>query len=211
MPNRLIFFLLITLSTTSAAEAQWLAEDPWQATEETPSVAPRGAWARLEIINGDSIFVMALPLVKISARRIFKDDAERRQHFLYTRAARKVYPYALQAIRLYEELQAETQDMNKRQRRRYYRREKRNIEKDYEEQIKSLTVTEGKVLIKMIEKELKKPFYELIKETRGGLAAAYWHKLGKLWGYDLKNPYIPGADPLLDEVLLDYDFGKPSW
>ncbi len=208
MYTRSLIAALLMLYSASIGQAQWSAEDPWETAEY---VAPRGAWARLEILQGDSIFVMSLPVVRISARRIFKDEAERRQHFLYTRAARKVYPYALQAIQLYDEVQARTQDMSKRQRRRYYRREKRDLEKDYEEQLKNLTRTEGKVLIKMIEKELHKPFYELIKETRGGLAASYWHNLAKIWGYDLKTPYVPGADPLLDEVLLDYDFGKTDW
>ncbi len=190
-------------------QAQWTAEDPWMSSPA--QAVPQGAWAFLEVVDGDSTFIMALPMVTIKARRNFKDDAERRQYYLYMRAARRVYPYALQAVQLYEDIQAETQDMNKRQRRRYYRREKRDLEKDYEEQIKNLTRTEGKVLIKMIEKELNKPFYELIKETRGGVAATYWNNIAKLWGYDLKVPYKPGADPLLDEVLLDYDFGKPDW
>lgn len=200
--------VLLALCCSTIGHAQW-EEDPWENT--VVPQAPQGAWALLEVVNGDSTFLLTLPVVRITARRTFKNEAERRQHYLYTRAARKVYPYALQAVRLYEEIQAETQDMNKRQRRRYYRREKRDLEKDYEEQLKSLTRTEGKVLIKMIERELNKPFFDLVKETRGSLAATYWHNLGKLWGYDLKTPYVPGADTLLDEVLLDYDFGKPGW
>ena len=40
--------------------------------------------------------------------------------------------------------------------------------------------------------------------------ATYWNALGKLWGYDLKEGYVPGNDLLLDDVLLDYDFGDPS-
>ncbi len=200
--------VLLALCCPAIGHSQW-EEDLWE--NAVPPRAPQGAWALLEVVNGDSTFLMTLPVVRITARRTFKDEAERRQYYLYTRAARKVYPYALQAVRLYKELQAETQDMNKRQRRRYYRREKRDLEKDYEEQLKSLTRTEGKVLIKMIERELNKPFFDLVKETRGSLAATYWHNLGKLWGYDLKTPYVPGADTLLDEVLLDYDFGKPGW
>ncbi len=201
--------VFLMLGFTIGTQAQWTAEDPWMSS--SAQAVPQGAWAFLEVVDGDSTFIMALPMVTIKARRNFKDDAERRQYYLYMRAARRVYPYALQAVQLYEDIQAETQDMNKRQRRRYYRREKRDLEKDYEEQIKNLTRTEGKVLIKMIEKELNKPFYELIKETRGGVAATYWNNIAKLWGYDLKVPYKPGADPLLDEVLLDYDFGKPDW
>ncbi len=173
--------------------------------------AANGAWARLEVNNGDSTFIMALRLVKIATRRQFKDFAEQRQYYLYMRAARKVYPYALQAIDMYEDIQSETADMNKRQRRRFIRHEHKELKDDFKDQMKNLSRTEGKVLIKMIEKEVGKPFYDVIRETRGGMKAAYWHNLGKVWGYDLKAGYQPGADTLLDEIFLDYDFGKPDW
>lgn len=195
----LLLFICLTAATLSA-----------QQPVDTLA-APSGAWARLEVENGDSTFIMALRLVKIAARRQFKDFAEQRQYYLYMRAARKVYPYALQAIDLYEEIEAETKDMNKRQRKRYLRRENKELKDDFKDQMKNLSRTEGKVLIKMIEKELDKPFYDLIKDTRGGFTASYWHNLGKIWGYDLKQGYQPGADKLLDEIFLDYDFGKPDW
>lgn len=165
----------------------------------------------LEVDNGDSTFVMTLRMVKISAPRQFKTAEERRQYYLYMRAARKVYPFALQAIDLYEEIRTATEDMTKRQRRRYIRKEHKELKEDFKAQMKNLSRTEGKVLIKMIEKEVEKPFYDMIKETRGGLTAGYWHNLGKIWGYNLKTGYQEGADPLLDEVFLDYDFGKPDW
>jgi hypothetical protein len=76
--------------------------------------------------------------------------------------------------------------------------------------MKQLSKTQGKVLIKMIEKELNKPFYEIVRDTRGGFTALYWHNLGKLYGYDLKEGYKPGAEPMLDEIFLDYDFGDPT-
>lgn len=188
----------------------WLTA-PLIAQMPSDTSAPQGAWAILEVENGDSTFVMALRMVKISARRQFKDVAEQRQYYLYMRAARKVYPYALQAINLYEEVEAETKNLNKRQRKRYLRQENRELKEDFKEQMKNLSRTEGKVLMKMIEKEIEKPFYDIIKETRGGITATYWHNLGKMWGYDLKSAYKPGDDPLLDEIFLDYDFGKPDW
>lgn len=177
---------------------------------QTDTLARGGGWARMEVENGDTVFVMSLWPVRISDRREFKDQDERYQYLLYKNAARKVYPYALEAIGLYQDYEDETQGMNRHQRRRYMRHEHRELKEDMTDQMKNLSKTQGKVLIKMIEKEVGKPFYEIIRETRGGLTATYWHNLGKLYGYDLKEGYQPGADPLLDEVFLDYDFGDPT-
>lgn len=177
-------------------------------SSNTDTTQQLGAWARMEIVNGDTTFVMSLRPVRITARWKFADLQQQRQYYLYIRAAKKVYPYALQAVGLYEEIQDQTDQMNKRQRRRFIRHEHKELKDDMKDQMMNLTKTEGRVLIKMIEKQLHKPFYTIIRETRGGTTATYWHQLGKLWGYDLKEGYIPGAEPLLDDALLDYDFGE---
>jgi len=52
---------------------------------------------------------------------------------------------------------------------------------------------------------LDTPFYTLIKGLRGGLSAAYWQQLGKFNGYNLKEGYIEGKDPILDAVMRDFN------
>ncbi len=183
----------------------------WPLFAQTPDSLPQGAWARMEVENGDTTFVMSLQLHRVSSKRQFKDFAEQRQYYLYYRAARRVYPYAVQAIDMYNDIQLETQDMGKGKRRRYIRREHKELKEDLTDQMKKLTRTEGKVLIKMIERQLDKSFYDVVKDTRGGFTATYWHQMGKIWDYDLKDQYRLGADGLLDEVLLDYDFGEAIW
>ncbi len=168
----------------------------------------RGAWARREIENGDTTYIMSLPIHRVSARRTFKDFSEQRQYYLYYRAAKRVYPYAVQAIDLYNQIKDETEGMSKRKRKRYIKHENKELKEEFTERMKNLSKTEGKVLIKMIERQLDKPFYTVIKETRGGFTATYWNSLGKMWGYDLKDGYTIGKDSLLDEVMLDYDFGE---
>ena len=197
MKNWILFLLL------------YLAAQPFFA--QTPDTLPQGAWARMEVENGDTVFVMSLRLHRVSGKRQFKDFAEQRQYYLYYRAARRVYPYAVQAIDMYNDIQMETQDMSKGKRRRYIRREHKEMKEDMTEQMKKLSRTEGKVLIKMIERQLDKNFYDVVRETRGGFTAAYWNQMGKIWNYDLKDGYRLGADGLLDEVLLDYDFGEAMW
>ncbi|MBV6442800.1 MAG: hypothetical protein EPGJADBJ_04526 [Saprospiraceae bacterium] len=172
------------------------------------TLAKGGAWARMEVENGDTTFVMSLWTVRVTSKRNFKNLDEQRLYYRYVRACRKVYPYALQAIELYQNIQDETKDMGKGKKRRYIRKEHKELKEDFKEQMKNLSKTEGKVLIKMIERQTEKPFYDLISETRGGTTAKYWNTLGKFWGYDLKEGYRPGAEPLLDDALLDYDFGE---
>lgn len=193
-----------------AAQAAGLAQSTVASPAGDQPTAPAGGWARLEVVDGDSVYVMSLYPVRIVDRRNYKDREEQLQYYRYRNAARRVYGYAMQALDLYDQVGKETEDMSRRQRRRYLRHEGNEFKEDFADRLKNLTKTEGKVLLKMVEKETGKPMYTIIKETRGGLTAAYWHNLGKIWGYDLKEGYKPGDDPLLDDVFLDYDFGHPE-
>lgn len=175
----------------------------------TDTLPRGGAWATLEIVNGDSTFLMSLHPLRVVAKRKFRDLEEQKQFRRYVWAAKRVYPYAVQAVSLYQEIEEETEGMNKRKRKRHIKHEHRELKEDLTERMKNLSKTEGKVLVKMIERELDMPFYEVIRSTRGSTTAAYWNTLGKFWGYDLKQGYHLGDDPLLDEVFIDYDFGNP--
>lgn len=180
-----------------------------QATAQVDTLPRGGAWATLEIVNGDSTFLMSLHPARLVAKRKFKDLEEQKQFRRYIWAAKRVYPYAVQAVALYQEIEEETEGMNKRKRKRHIKHEHQELKEDLTERMKNLSKTEGKVLVKMIERELDMPFYDVIKTTRGSTTAAYWNTLGKFWGYDLKQGYHLGDDPLLDEVFIDYDFGDP--
>jgi len=201
MKNYGFFFFLLTLLPLGSASAQLTR------TDTLPQNS--GAWATLEIVNGDSIFLMSLHPARLVAKRTFKDLEDQKQFRRYLWAAKRVYPYAVQAVALYQEIDEETDGMNKRKRKRHIRHEHQELKEDLTERMKNLSKTEGKVLVKMIERELDMPFYEVIRSTRGTTTAAYWNTLGKIWGYDLRHGYQHGEDPLLDEVFIDYDFGNP--
>ena len=77
--------------------------------------------------------------------------------------------------------------------------------RSFEEPLKKLTKTQGYILVKMIERETGEPMHELIKELRGGMTATYWTTMGRMFGHELKDGYVVGADTILDVVLQDYD------
>lgn len=156
--------------------------------------------------NGDTLILARLDGVTVSSPRTFKDREEYNQYNRYRRYAAKVYPYAVEAIRIFREVEAETQGMKKKRHQKKFIREKqKELEVKFEEPLKSLTKTQGKVLIKMIEKELDTPLYFLIKDLRSGFTATYWNTIGVLYGHNLRDGYIVGEDPILDAVLNDMD------
>jgi hypothetical protein len=157
------------------------------------------------ITDTDTIMIADLNEVSVSSPRSFKDSAERRKYRKYRYYANKVYPFAVEAIKIFRELDYVTETMSKRSRKKHIKRLNKDLKREFKGKLKDLTKTQGKILIKMIEKELDRPFYDLVKDLRGGLTASYWQQLGKFYGYDLKEGYIPGQDPLMDMVLHDFN------
>ena len=81
----------------------------------------------------------------------------------------------------------------------------KDLDDKFEAPLKNLTKIQGKILVKMVERELDTPLHTLIKTYRGGLTAGYWNTMSKFWGYDLKHGYLEGEDPILDAVLQDFN------
>lgn len=153
---------------------------------------------------GDTVLLADdLAEVSITALRSFKNKADRIRYHRYKRYAVKVYPYAVKAIKIFREVEVATATMKNRKRRKYIRKLQKDYEREFKEPLKRLTKTQGKILIKMIEKELDDDFYNLLKGLRGGLNARVWQTAGKFYGYNLKDGYVKGEDPILDAVLGD--------
>lgn len=154
---------------------------------------------------GDTLILAALGEVSVSTPREFEDRAEYLRYRKYKRYAVKVYPYATEAIRIFRELEAATNDMKRKDRKKYIKQLQKELKTEFEEPLKKLTKTQGLILTKMIEKELDTPLYYLIKDVRNGFTASYWSTLSRAYGYKLKEGYIRGKDPILDAVLDDLD------
>ena len=152
---------------------------------------------------GDTLILATLEDVSVSSLRKFKDRDEYNRYRKYRRYAAKVYPYAVEAIKIFREMEAETAEMNKKKRRKFNKDLHKELKEQFTEPLKKLTKTQGMILIKMIEKELDTPLYFLIKDVRNGLTARYWNTMGGLFGHKLRRGYKPGEDPVLDAVLND--------
>ena len=154
---------------------------------------------------GDTLIVAQLDDVSVSTPEFFENEDDYKQYRRYRIYAQRAYPYAVDAIRIYRETEYMTQNMSNKERKRYNRKLQNELEEKFEEPLRKMSKTQGKVLIAMIENEIDVPIYDMIKDLRGGITARYWATLGGIYGHKLKHKYTIGEDPILDAVLDDFD------
>ena len=156
--------------------------------------------------EGDTIIIADDVLyVSITSMRKFSSDEEYRKYRKFRRYASKVFPYAREAILLFRELEYADQYLSKKEKKKKIKELQNKLKEDFEEPLKKLTKLQGKIMIKMIERELDETTYNLIKGLKGRFTAFYWHHFSKLYSYDLKEGYNVGKYPILDAVLQDFD------
>lgn len=155
--------------------------------------------------DGDTIIIASLKNVAITSPKSFANQEDYLKYMKYRRYASSVFPYAKEAIRIFREAESETFELKKRKRKKYLRRLSKELETEFENPLKKLSKTQGKIMIKMIERELGESMFDLIKKTNGRFKAAYWNQSSKLYGYRLKEGYVYGHRPILDIVLMDFD------
>ncbi len=172
---------------------------------DTTIVHHDGRVMRVRISGTDTIFVATIPEVIVKAPRVFANDEEYRQYMRYRRYATDVLPYAIESIKLYRKYEKETEGMRRGQAKKHARMMQKDAKDDFTDPLKDLTRTQGKILVKMIERHLNTPMYDVLKNVRGGFTATKWQTVGKLYGYDLKVGYTPGEDKILDMILGDFE------
>jgi hypothetical protein len=95
--------------------------------------------------------------------------------------------------------------MKKGKRKKYTRDLEKKLTPKYETELKQLTKSQGFILIKMVERELDKPFYDVVKTIRGGWDAIKWQTVGSFYGYNLRKGYHPTDDEVLEMIFSDLD------
>ena len=176
--------------------------------ERVEEIEVDGSMMTALVVQGDTFFIAELDRVSVTSPREFETSEDYRRYIKYKRYAGIVYPYASEAIRVLANFEKETAGLKRGKKKKYARKKQRELNDNFKTPLKNLTKTQGRILTKMIERELDKSMHELLKELRGGLTAGYWQSTGKLFGYNLKEKYKEGDDPILDAVLQDFDISK---
>lgn len=155
--------------------------------------------------NGDTIPVVFLPSITISSKRVFKNKRdEKRYNKLYYNVL-KAYPLAKVAGKRLQELEAVLPSIAEHKRQKHIKGVEEELKKRYKQDLLNLTVSQGKILIKLIDRETSRTSYEVIKEFRGSFQAFMWQSLAGLFGTNLKTGYDDQEDRDIELILQDIE------
>lgn len=155
--------------------------------------------------EGDTLILADLDDISITSPRHFASDEDYQKYMKFRRYAAIVYPYARESVRIYREYKYAQDNLSARKAKKKLKELQEELTLQFEEPLKKLTKLQGKILFKMIEKELDMPMYDVLRDVKGPFTAFYWHNFSKLYSYDLKEGYNEGQYPILDLVLDDFD------
>jgi len=163
-----------------------------------------------KIIEGDTIPVVVLKEVEVFSLIIPKNKKKQRRLTRFIKNVKIVYPYAkLAGIELRKYEYQLDHAKNDKERRRLMKQAEDEIKKKYGGDLKELTFSQGKILIKLIYRETGESSYQLVRDLRGKFPAFFYQAFAKLWGYNLKIGYDPeGEDRELETVVKMIERGQ---
>jgi len=162
--------------------------------------------------DGETLPEIEIKEVAVVGRMQGSPRRERSQFRQYQRLVynlKKVYPYARIVRDKLAEANGELYRMSEeKDRKNYLKQFEKEVFREYEDDIRDMTITQGKLLLKLIYRETYYTSYDLIKEYRGGINAAFWQGIAKIFGTNLKSEYDPyGEDILIELIIQDIQEG----
>lgn len=156
--------------------------------------------------NGDTLPNVNIETVNV---RHFKSRRQQIKYNKLMRNVKKAYPFAVAAR---DELANMNSNLvgvtNKREREKYIKEYEKQMFKKYEKDLRALTISQGRILLKLVDREIDNTAYELVKEYRGSFSAFFWQGVARLFGENLKSEYDPDFEDLyIEEIVQMIEMG----
>ena len=161
--------------------------------------------------GNDTIYMDTLPAAKIYDRLPRQKGREWRKYYRLVHNFSKVYPYALVARKIVERADStiSTDALRGMKREKYINGIQNELFDAFETPMRNMTISQGALLMRLIDREVGKSSYSIIKDYKSGIAAGFWQGIAKLFGTDLKAPYNPeGVDRETEELVAMWERGE---
>lgn len=154
------------------------------------------------VIDGDTFPMYTFEAITIKGSQRFSRGDKRRYGRL-KRYVIKVFPYAELAGEMMNDFDDTLKTIkNDKYRKKYLGTVEEELKQEFEGELKSLTIKQGVLLVKLIDRQTGNSSFELIKTLRGSFSAFIWQSLARLFGSNLKLKYDPNGDDLMVEEIV---------
>ena len=162
------------------------------------------------IYKGDTIPSITLPDVYIFKPLKFRNDKERKEYYRLVYNVKKTFPISQEInrtiIETYEYLQTLP---NEKIRQKHIKRVEKGLKEQYTARMKKLSFAQGKLLIKLVDRQSNQTSYELVKAFMGPFKAGLYQTFAGLFGASLKKQYDPeGDDRMIERIVLQVQNGQ---
>ncbi len=165
----------------------------------------RGGVLEMVVVDGDTLYLYNMSSFTVVDLKPYGDVEKDRKFRRLRWHVKKVYPYAKTASNKLKMYNKELEKVkSKRKKRKLMKQREKALKEEFEDVIKKMSQTSGRVLVKLIDRETGESTYEIIKEMRGGFKAFVYQGVGKLYGADLKARYNPKTneeDEMIERVV----------
>jgi len=159
----------------------------------------------------DTLYLQAanVPIKGVSVIS-FKSKKERKRYNKLERDVIRVYPYAVLIGRLLQEYSAVMDSIaelsffkRRKGKKEVFKAIEDQLIANYGKQVRRLTKNQGRILIKLVDRETNFTSHQIIKDFRGFFSAGFWQLTARLFGHNLKSNYNPefGEDKLIEHIL----------
>ena len=149
----------------------------------------------------------------VQPKKVIDFEDERRfyaENYKTIQRLKVVYPYVMKTKILVDKLNAQLVTINdKQERKRIIKVTEKELFMQFEKDVRKMSYSQGKILLKLLARETNESAYELIKNYKGGLPANFWYAVGLVFQEDLKVKYDSlREDAMLEKIVKKYNDGK---
>lgn len=161
------------------------------------------------VYNGDTIRLYTLPDVMISGAMDPTTVDNMQQYYRLRKNVIRTYPYAKLASATLKTINDSLSKItSKRARKKYIKSTEKEMKVKFEDELKKLSVNQGKILIKLVDRETGSSSFELVKEYRGVFEAFFWQTTARFFGISMKTTYDPeGEDKVIESIVQAIERG----
>lgn len=153
--------------------------------------------------NGEMIPCFQFDDVYVLNKLVFKNSREARKYYRIAYNIKKVYPIALEIQRTVEKTIAQLDSLpTKREKDEFMKKAEKDLKAEYYPKLRKLTFTQGKLLIKLVDRQCNMTGFELIKTYMGNFKAGFYNAFASLFGASLKKEYDAECDDRLTERAI---------